>query len=114
MARRSAETTDELQQAVFRVAYHSAQQRRRRALAVSVLALKQGARGLWLLWPLVALGAAAICLPGNAILVPGAMLLVPGLLVWFYIHAAGARADYRRLVRGRLLGKDDWKHLARG
>lgn len=104
------ELTSELERAVFLTVYRSREQRLRRIWAVLALSLKHGARGLLFLWPAFLAGLATLGLESPS-LRPYLAILLPGLTIAVYIYIKGILADYRRLVRGRILAKGSVKSV---
>lgn len=94
----------ELERGVFLAVCRSREQRRRRALAVTILSLKHGLRGLAFTWPLYAVAIAVMYLPGVHWLV-FLTLILPGVGVSAYIFLKGIREDYGSQVRDVLLEK---------
>lgn len=95
----------ELELGIFEAAYGSVVQRRRRTLAIALLAAKHTLRGLAFSWPAYVLALAAFSSErvGHwAWLV----LLIPALAVSFVILTRGVRDDYRDRVKDVLLGAD--------
>jgi hypothetical protein len=92
----------EFEAGIFMAAYSSAAQRRRRSLAVGLLAAKHTLRGLLFSWPAYLLALAAFYssqLHALAYL----LLLGPALVLSVVILARGVRDDYRRSVQHVLL-----------
>ena len=95
---------NELQQAVFQAVYRSRQQRARRALAIIMLGLKHGLRGLLFIWPAYLAVLGALSLQGGGRLAFLA-ILIPGLGVALHVLIKGVRADYADRVEGKVLPK---------
>lgn len=100
--RRLDDLYSEFERGVFMSAYASAQQKRRRTLAVGVLIAKNALRGLLFSWPAYVLGLAAYN-SGVAHAVVYLLLLVPALGLSATILVRGVRDDYRARVKGLLL-----------
>ena len=100
--RRLEDLYSEFERGVFMSAYASAQQKRRRALAVAVLIVKHAVRGLLFSWPAYVLGLAAYH-SGVVHAVVYLLLLVPALALSMVILVRGVRDDYRAQVKGVLL-----------
>ncbi|MBT9567865.1 MAG: hypothetical protein IV085_06155 [Thiobacillus sp.] len=100
--RRLEDLYSEFERGVFMSAYASAQQKRRRALAMAVLVVKHALRGLLFSWPAYVLGLAAY---HNGVIhaVVYLLLLVPALGLSVVILVRGVRDDYRAHVKGLLL-----------
>ena len=92
----------ELEVGIFMAAYDSAQQRRRRVLAMVLLGVKHTLRGLLFSWPAYVLGLAAFYSAPVYVLV-SMLLLVPAVLLSGVILVRGVRDDYRDRVKGVLL-----------
>ena len=92
----------ELEVGIFMAAYDSAQQRRRRVLAMVLLGVKHTLRGLLFSWPAYVLGLAAFYSAQVYVLV-SMLLLVPAVLLSGVILVRGVRDDYRDRVKGVLL-----------
>lgn len=100
--RRLEDLHSEFEQGIFRAAYDSPLQRRRRGLAGLLLGLKHILRGLLFSWPAYVLGLAAFhseAVHAAAYL----LLLVPAVALSGFILVRGVRDDYRGSVKGRLL-----------
>jgi len=83
-------------------AYHSPLQRRRRALAITLLSAKHVLRGLLFSWPAYVLALAAFY-SGQVHALAYLLLLIPALVVSLVILKRGVRDDYRSMVKGVLL-----------
>ena len=94
-----------LQRAVFDAVYASREQRRRRRLAALYLYGRHFLHGLMLTWPFFLLLGAGLFHADSVLFYLLLAFLVPGLLGWLLIYGKGARRDYERLVRGRILHK---------
>jgi len=92
----------ELEVGIFMAAYDSAQQRRRRVLAMVLLGVKHTLRGLLFSWPAYVLGLAAFYSVQVYALV-SMLLLAPAVLLSGVILVRGVRDDYRDRVKGVLL-----------
>jgi hypothetical protein len=92
----------EFEAGIFMAAYGSAQQKRRRALALALLAVKHTLRGLLFSWPAYVLALAAFH-STHAHALAFLLLLIPALLLSAVILARGVRDDYRSRVRHVLL-----------
>ncbi len=114
MAKRLDQITNEFERGVHWALYRSREQRLRRSLAIILLLLKHGVRGLVYIWPFYIVVAAVMISPTLKENVPYMVALLPGVLAWFYIYLAGARKDYQRLVRGMILRKGFIKRLILG
>ena len=109
--RRLSDIRGELERGVFLALYRSREQRQRRALALIILCLKHGLRGVLFTWPLYAMAIAALTLPG----VPWIVLIVlglPGVGISAYILGKGVKEEYRRHVRDALLDTGYARRLA--
>lgn len=95
-----------LQQAVFDSVYQSPVQLRRRRIAILLLLLKYGLRGLLILWPVYVLIIIGIVYPESGHYLVYLLAFVPGVVLWFFIYIAGARQDYMKMIEGRILDKD--------
>lgn len=111
--RRLREITGELERGVFLAVYRSRAQRRRRAVAVAILSLKHGLRGMLFTWPLYLLAWGAPYLPGGLGLLVLALVL-PGLAVSLLILRRAVHEDYARMVRDVLLEDRYPGRLVRG
>ncbi len=109
--RRLQDIRGELERGVFMALYRSREQRHRRALALFILLVKHGLRGVLFTWPLYAVAAAALQSPGIRLLVLLALTL-PGLGVSSYILGKGVKDDYGHYVRDVLLEKGYARRLA--
>jgi hypothetical protein len=92
----------ELELGVFKAAYASRLQRRRRACSVALLGIKHTLRGLLFSWPAYVLAAAAFY-SGQVHALAYLLLLIPALAVSSAILVRGVRDDYRREVKDVLL-----------
>ena len=95
-------TTNELESAVFRTVYNSFEQRRLRLMAILLLSLKHGLRGIIFSWPLYFIALLPFLLPDEA----GwwiVLFVFPALVVSGYILLKGVREDYRELIVGQIL-----------
>ena len=100
--RRLEDLHSEFEQGIFRAAYDSPLQRRRRGIAGLLLGLKHVLRGLLFSWPAYVLGLAAFY--SEAVHAAAyVVLLVPALGLSGFILVRGVRDDYRGSVKGRLL-----------
>lgn len=102
-----------LQRGVFMALYDSRTQRRRRTLALAILYLKHGLRGLLFTWPLYLMAWAGFYLPGLLTILILA-LVVPALAVSAIILRRAVREDYARLVRDVLMEDGYPGRLVRG
>jgi hypothetical protein len=94
--------TDDLESAVFRAVYHSSEQRRLRIMAIALLSLKHGLRGMLFSWPLYFIALMPFLIPAEA----GWWIILfvfPALLVSGYILLMGVREEYHNLVDGKIL-----------
>ena len=92
----------EFETGIFMAAYDSGVQRRRRALALLLLAIKHGVRGLMFSWPAYVLALAAFA-SGQVHALAYLLLLIPALALSLVILARGVRDDYRSQVKDVLL-----------
>ncbi len=92
----------EFEAGIFMAAYGSTAQRRRRALAISLLTAKHTARGLLFSWPAYVL-ALAVFHSQQLHALAYLLLLVPALILSVVILVRGVRDDYRRSVQHVLL-----------
>ena len=102
MVRRLEDLYSEFERGIFIAAYHSPQQKRRRALAVMLLGVKHALRGLLFSWPAYVLGLAAYT-SAAVHAVAYLLLLIPALGLSVVILVRGVRDDYRERVDGLLL-----------
>ena len=103
-AHRLEDSHSEFEQAVFRAAYDSALQRRRRSAAFFLLMLKHSARGLLFSWPVYVL-VLAVAFGDSFYALAYLLLLIPALALSIHILVRGVRDDYRVKVHGLLLKK---------
>lgn len=101
-AHRLEDSHSEFEQAVFRAAYSSALQRRRRNTAFFLLTFKHSARGLLFSWPVYVL-VLAVALGDSVYALAYLLLLIPVLALSIYILVRGVRDDYRLKIHGMLL-----------
>lgn len=106
-------TRSALEQAVFGVMYRSKQQRFRRLIAIFVLLGKHGTRGLIFLWPAYVVMAVFFGFAHDSRTFIYVLALAPGMAMWFAIYLLGAQHEYRKWVRGQILGPDFVKLLLR-
>jgi len=98
-------TTNDIETAVFQVVYNSLEQRRLRLVAMLLLSLKHGLRGVVFSWPLYFIALMPFLLPGEI----GWWVVIfvfPALLVSGSILFRGVREDYAESVAGQLLKAD--------
>lgn len=100
--RRLGDQHGEFEQGIFRAAYDSPLQRRRRGVAGLLLGLKHVLRGLLFSWPAYVLALAAFHSEAVHAAAYG-LLLVPAVALSGFILVRGVRDDYRGSVKGRLL-----------
>jgi hypothetical protein len=95
-------TTNDLESAVFHAVYNSFEQRRLRLMAIILLGLKHGLRGIVFSWPLYFIALLPFLLPDEA----GwwiVLFVFPALAVSGYILLKGVREDYMELIVGQIL-----------
>lgn len=102
MGRRLEDLYSEFERGIFIATYQSAQQKRRRALAVMLLGVKHALRGLLFSWPAYVLALAAYY-SAAVHAVAYLLLLIPALGLSVVILQRGVRDDYRERVKGLLL-----------
>lgn len=112
LSRRIDSVDDPFQRGICEAIYRSAEQRRRRWLALGLLWGKHVLRGLFFSWPLYLLGLAALGSdhPGAAWLL---LLLVPAVWVSVTILRRGVREDQARLIEQRIFAAGYLKAVLR-
>jgi hypothetical protein len=97
-AHRLEDSHSEFEQAVFRAAYDSALQRRRRGAAFFLLMLKHSARGLFFSWPVYVL-VLAVAFGDSFYALAYLLLLIPALALSMHILVRGAWPVVKKRIR---------------
>ena len=108
-----ATAKNDLEAAVFQSVYASGEQRRLRLLAMTLLALKHGVRGVLFSWPLYFLALVPFLIPADT----GwwvVLFVFPAVLVSGNILLMGVREEYAELVSGKLLKSSGLSELLWG
>jgi hypothetical protein len=101
-----ATRSPDLAEAVFKSVYGSKEQRGFRVIAIALLCLRHGVRGIVFSWPLYFIALVPVLIPVEA----GwwvVLLVFPALLVSLAILVKGVRDDYAITISGRILKGDE-------
>jgi hypothetical protein len=97
-----ATTTSKLESAVFKAVYGSREQRSLRLIAMLILSLKHGLRGMLFSWPLYFIALVPLLAPGE-IGWSVVLFIFPAVLVSGYILLMGVREEYAQSIAGKIL-----------
>lgn len=97
-----ATITSNLESAVFRAVYGSREQRGLRLIALLILSLKHGLRGILFSWPLYFIALVPLLAPVEIGLWV-VLFIFPAVLVSGYILFMGVREEYAESIVGKIL-----------